>query len=97
MAPLASLWRGRYWARLESQVVSDIRFLLFHKLQQLSFPAYARTTSGELLSRFSNDLSAISNALTMGVGWGRPSPDSIASSARSSWRFSIGASPCSPA
>ena len=67
---LASLWRGRYWAHVENQLVSDIRFQLFHKLQQLSFSAYAKTTTGELLSRFSNDLSAVANALTMGIVWG---------------------------
>jgi ATP-binding cassette subfamily B protein len=66
----ASLFRGRYWARLESQVVSDIRFQLFHQLQRLSISSYAKTSTGELLSRFSNDLSAVANALTMGVVWG---------------------------
>ena len=69
VASLAALWRGRYWAHVESQVVSDIRFQLFHKLQQLSSSAYVKTTTGELLSRFSNDLSAVANALTMGVVW----------------------------
>src|SRR6478609_7435742 len=34
---LASLWRGRYWAHVETQLISDIRFQLFQKLQQLSF------------------------------------------------------------
>lgn len=70
VASLASLWRGRYWARVESQVVSDIRFQLFHKLQQLSPSAYSKTTTGDLLSRFSNDLSAVANALAMGIVWG---------------------------
>jgi ATP-binding cassette subfamily B protein len=70
VASLASLWRGRYWAHVESQVVSDIRFQLFHKLQQLSASAYSKTTTGALLSRFSDDLSAVANALTMGVVWG---------------------------
>jgi ATP-binding cassette, subfamily B, bacterial len=70
VASLASLWRGRAWARVESQVISDIRFQLFHKLQQLSSAAYAKTTTGELLSRFSNDLSAVAHALTMAVIWG---------------------------
>lgn len=69
-ASLASLWRGRFWARVASQVVADIRFQLFHKLQQLSPSAYARTTTGALLSRFSNDLAAIDNALGIAVIWG---------------------------
>ncbi len=70
IASVASLWRGRYWARVESQVVSDIRFQLFHQLQQLSTSSYAKTSTGELLSRFSNDLSAVANALTILVVWG---------------------------
>lgn len=69
-ASLASLWRGRYWARVASQVVADIRFQLFHKLQQLSSSAYARTSTGALLSRFSNDLAAVDNALGIAVIWG---------------------------
>lgn len=69
-ASLASLWRGRYWARVASQVVADLRFQLFHKLQQLSSSAYGKTTTGALLSRFSNDLAAVDNALTIAVVWG---------------------------
>lgn len=70
IASFSALFRGRSWAHVESQVVCDIRFQLFHKLQQLSSSAYARTSTGELLSRFSNDLAAVGNALTMGVVWG---------------------------
>jgi ATP-binding cassette subfamily B protein len=70
VSSLASYWRGRYWARVENQALSDIRFQLFHKLQQLSISAYSKTSTGELLSRFSNDLSAIGNALTMFILWG---------------------------
>ncbi|MEO8680512.1 MAG: ABC transporter ATP-binding protein [Vicinamibacterales bacterium] len=70
VASAASLWRGRYWARVESQVVSDIRFRLYHQLQRLSVSSYAKTSTGELLSRFSNDLSSVATALTMGVVWG---------------------------
>ena len=69
-ASLASLWRGRYWARVGSQVVADIRFQLFHKLQQLSPAAHAKTTTGALLARFSNDLAAVDNALGIAVIWG---------------------------
>lgn len=70
VASLASLWRGRYWARVGSQVVADIRFQLFHTLQRLSTSAYGKTTTGALLSRFSNDLAAVDNALAIAVIWG---------------------------
>src|SRR5438128_1206295 len=70
VASIASLWRSRYWARLENQVVSDIRFQLFNQLQRLSMSFYAKTSTGDLLSHFSNDLSAVANALTMTIVWG---------------------------
>src|SRR5262245_1590677 len=69
VASIASLWRSRYWARVETQVLSDIRFQLFHQLQRLSMSFYAKTSTGDLLSRFSNDLTAVANALTAGVVW----------------------------
>ena len=50
-------------------MVSHIRFQLFHQLQRLSISSYAKTSTGELLSRFSNDLTAVASALTMGVVW----------------------------
>jgi ABC-type multidrug transport system fused ATPase/permease subunit len=70
VASVSSLWRGRYWAGVESQILSDIRFRLFHQLQRLSVSSYARTSTGKLLSHFSNDLSAVGNALTMSIAWG---------------------------
>jgi ATP-binding cassette subfamily B protein len=78
LASGASLWRSRYWARVETQVVSDIRFQLFHQLQRLSTSFYSKTSTGDLLSRFSNDLTAVANALTMSVVWGvMPALDAI--------------------
>jgi ATP-binding cassette subfamily B protein len=78
LASGASLWRSRYWARVETQVISDIRFQLFHQLQRLSTSFYSRTSTGDLLSRFSNDLTAVANALTMSVVWGvMPALDAI--------------------
>ena len=67
---LASLWRGYFWARVENQVVSDIRFRLFDRLQRLSTGYYARHATGEILSRFSNDAGAITSALNMAIVWG---------------------------
>jgi ATP-binding cassette, subfamily B, bacterial len=46
VASIASLWRSRYWARVETQVLSDIRFQLFHQLQRLSLSFYAKTSTG---------------------------------------------------
>ncbi|MFN7925613.1 MAG: ABC transporter ATP-binding protein [Bryobacteraceae bacterium] len=70
VASLAALWRGHLWSRIESQIVSDIRFRLFHHLQQLSSAYFTRHSTGEVLSRFSNDLAAVADALTMSIAWG---------------------------
>jgi ATP-binding cassette subfamily B protein len=55
---------------MENQVVSDIRFRLFDRLQRLSTSYYANHPAGEILSRFSNDAGAITNALNTAVVWG---------------------------
>ena len=66
----ASLWRGYFWARVENQVVSDLRFRPFDRLQRLSTSYYAKHSAGEILSRFSNDTGAITSALNTATVWG---------------------------
>ena len=70
VASLASLGRGYLYARIESQVMSDMRFELYHHLQAFPVGLFDRSGRGEILSRFSNDLGAIENALGMAVVWG---------------------------
>jgi ATP-binding cassette subfamily B protein len=78
MASLASLQRGRLFAHLQSQVLSDIRFQLFDKVQTLSAPFFTSARAGEVLARFSHDLGSVDNTLAMAVTWGLlPGLDSI--------------------
>ena len=70
VASLASLQRGRLYAHLHSQIISDIRFQLFHKIQTLPASFFRDARMGQLLSRFSNDLSAVDQMLSMAVTWG---------------------------
>jgi subfamily B ATP-binding cassette protein MsbA len=47
--------------------VRDIRSLLYEKLQSLSLEFFTRKRSGELISRITNDVKLVENALSYGV------------------------------
>ena len=70
VASLASLQRGRLFAHLQSQVLSDIRFQLFDKVQTLSASYFTSARAGEVLARFAHDLGAVDNTIAMAVTWG---------------------------
>jgi ATP-binding cassette subfamily B protein len=70
VAPVASLFRGRSWADLQSQIVSDLRFQVFTKIQTLSPEFLSTARTGEVLARFTHDIAAVDNVLTMTVTWG---------------------------
>ena len=67
VATAASLRRGKLYAHLQSQIASDIRFQLFAQLQRLPARHFTSSGIGEVMSRFSNDLSAVENSLTMAI------------------------------
>ena len=78
VASIASLQRGRFYAHLQSQIVSDIRFQLFHKIQTLPTSFFTTAGTGQVLARFSHDLGAVDTMLTMALTWGLlPGLDSI--------------------
>src|SRR6185369_4005097 len=58
-ASFASLMRGRWWADLQSQVVSDLRFQVFNKIQSLSPEFLSAARTGEVLARFTQDVAAV--------------------------------------
>ena len=60
---LISIWYERWDAWLSASVISDVRQKLFDHVQDLPSSFFARTKRGEILSRFSVDLSAFENAL----------------------------------
>ena len=70
IATAASLRRGKLYAHLQSQIASDIRFQLFTQLQRLPARYFTTGGIGEVMSRFSNDLPAVENSLTMAITWG---------------------------
>lgn len=60
---LISIWYERWDAWLSASVISDVRQKLFDHVQDLPSSFFARTKRGEILSRFSVDLSAFENVL----------------------------------
>ena len=59
---MVAVWYQRWDARLAAALISDVRMRLFDHVQNLPAGYFARTRRGEILSRFSVDLSAFEGA-----------------------------------
>jgi ATP-binding cassette subfamily B protein len=62
--------RDYLYAWLGAHVIGDLRAELFRHLQTLSPEFYARARTGDLSGRFSTDLSAVENAVVLGLPHG---------------------------
>jgi ATP-binding cassette subfamily B protein len=60
---IVAVWYERWDARLAACVISDVRARLFEHVQDLPAAFFARTRRGEILSRFSIDLSAFEGSI----------------------------------
>ncbi|UWU90134.1 ABC transporter ATP-binding protein [Bradyrhizobium sp. CB1015] len=60
---IVAVWYERWDARLAACVISDVRKRLFEHVQDLPSAYFGRTRRGEILSRFSVDLSAFEGAV----------------------------------
>src|ERR1700710_243717 len=60
---IIAVWYERWDARLAAGVISDVRLRLFEHVQNLPSAYFARTKRGEILSRFSIDLSALEGSI----------------------------------
>src|SRR4051812_44256150 len=60
---IIAVWYERWDARLAACVISDVRARLFGHVQNLPSAYFARTKRGEILSRFSIDLSAFEGSI----------------------------------
>jgi ATP-binding cassette subfamily B protein len=67
---LTSLGRDYLYAKIVGRIVSSLRQRMFEHLQRLSMEFYARTDVGDVMSRFSNDISSVDRGLAAGVAWG---------------------------
>ncbi len=60
---IVAVWYEKWDASLAASVISDVRARLFEHVQNLPSAYFARTRRGEILSRFSVDLSAFEGAI----------------------------------
>ena len=60
---IVAVWYERWDARLAAGIIADVRTNLFEHVQSLPASYFARTKRGEILSRFSIDLSAFEGSV----------------------------------
>jgi ATP-binding cassette subfamily B protein len=60
---IVAVWYERWDAQLAASLISDVRTRLFEHIQNLPAAYFARTKRGEILSRFSVDLSAFEGSI----------------------------------
>ena len=60
---IVAVWYERWDAKLAACVITDVRTRLFEHVQNLPSAYFARTKRGEILSRFSVDLSAFEGSI----------------------------------
>ncbi|MDE2329811.1 MAG: ABC transporter ATP-binding protein [Bradyrhizobium sp.] len=60
---IVAVWYEKWDANLASSVLSDVRLRLFEHVQNLPSAYFGRTKRGEILSRFSIDLSAFEGSI----------------------------------
>src|SRR3982074_2321733 len=60
---IVAVWYERWDAKLAAALISDVRGRLFEHVQNLPSAYFARTKRGEILSRFSVDLSAFEGSV----------------------------------
>ena len=60
---IIAVWYERWDARLAAGVIADVRTRIFEHIQNLPSAYFARTKRGEILSRFSIDLSAFEGSV----------------------------------
>jgi ATP-binding cassette subfamily B protein len=60
---IVAVWYERWDAKLTASLISDVRSRLFEHVQNMPSAYFARTKRGEILSRFSIDLSAFEGSV----------------------------------
>src|ERR1700686_1916051 len=60
---IVAVWYERWDAKLAASLISDVRKRLFEHVQNLPSGCFAGTSRGEILSRFSVDLSAFEGSI----------------------------------
>ncbi len=66
----AAIARDYLYAYVGAGVLNDLRLALFQQLQRLSASFHANTQAGDVLARFTTDLSAVENTVSIALPWG---------------------------
>lgn len=66
-AAAAATARDYLYAKLSAQVLHDLRLAMYGQLQRLSMSFYSRTQVGDIMSRFSSDLTVVENAIVLAL------------------------------
>jgi subfamily B ATP-binding cassette protein MsbA len=64
---VANFFYSYYMSKIGQLCIRDIRLLLYEKIQGLSLEYFSRKRAGELISRITNDVKVVENALSYGV------------------------------
>src|SRR5262245_44085952 len=64
LASAAAFARGYLYAFLSAHILKDIRQRVFEHLQRLPMSYYTKTSTGDIMARFSTDLIAMENVVT---------------------------------
>jgi ATP-binding cassette subfamily B protein len=87
--------RNRLFSVLQSEVVLQLRQRMFDHAQRLSLASHAEGPPGQILSRFTSDVSFIETAMGMSIPWGlQPLCEAVTGSVilfALDWRLAAGA------
>lgn len=66
---VTAVWYERRDAIVTSAIMADIRRMMFRRVQSLRSAYFARTKTGEIVSRFSSDLATIETGVVHAANW----------------------------
>jgi ATP-binding cassette subfamily B protein len=69
LAALVGLGNDYLSVQVRTALLRDLRWQMFRHLQRLSIGFYTRTEAGNILARFSTDLTAVENAIIAAIPW----------------------------
>jgi ATP-binding cassette subfamily B protein len=66
---VTAVWYERRDAIVTAAIMADIRRMMFRRVQSLRAAYFARTKSGEIVSRFSSDLATVETGVVHAANW----------------------------
>jgi ATP-binding cassette subfamily B protein len=66
---VTAVWYERKDAAVTASIMADVRRRMFRHVQNLTMDYFARTRTGEIVSRFSSDLTTLEGSVVRAVSW----------------------------